>query len=249
MSRCRNCDVAFEGQFCPQCGQKDVDLERPLAELVGGVVRETFDVDGRAARTLWTLLRWPGRLTRTFLDGRRRRYTPPLRLYIVVSVLFFIVAATAAEQGILLTEGQTAEADVPEQVRFFADELPQFMFLFLPVFALLLKGAFPRRLLFDHLIHSLHLHSAAYIAMAVVLPLERAANVSRLALLVQLVVFAYLLAYFVLSLRHVYAQGWLSTSLKSVGIFFVYLILMGGVFEGASRLAETESAVVPLIRD
>ena len=35
----------------------------------------------------------PGRLTAEFLAGRRARYLPPLRLYLVVSVAFFLVAS------------------------------------------------------------------------------------------------------------------------------------------------------------
>ena len=34
----------------------------------------------------------PGHLTREFLAGRRARYLPPVRLYLVLSVVFFLVA-------------------------------------------------------------------------------------------------------------------------------------------------------------
>jgi hypothetical protein len=49
--------------------------------------------DSRIWRTLAALLFRPGELTREFLDGRRVRYLPPLRLYLVVSLLFFAVAS------------------------------------------------------------------------------------------------------------------------------------------------------------
>jgi hypothetical protein len=44
-------------------------------------------------RTLWALLAKPGHLTREFLAGRRARYLPPVRLYLVLSVAFFLVAS------------------------------------------------------------------------------------------------------------------------------------------------------------
>jgi len=47
--------------------------------------------DSRLWRTLFALLFKPGFLTREFLEGRRVRYLPPLRLYLVLSVLFFLV--------------------------------------------------------------------------------------------------------------------------------------------------------------
>jgi uncharacterized protein DUF3667 len=46
--------------------------------------------DSRLWRTLAALLFRPGRLTAEFLAGRRARYLPPVRLYLVLSVAFFI---------------------------------------------------------------------------------------------------------------------------------------------------------------
>jgi hypothetical protein len=86
MTQCRNCQTPLAGAFCPNCGQKNIDLERPLGELVGEVLKETLDVDGRAYRSIRTLLLQPGVLTSEYLAGRRRSYTPPLRLYRVIRV-------------------------------------------------------------------------------------------------------------------------------------------------------------------
>ena len=49
--------------------------------------------DSRLWRTLAALLFKPGHLTREFLAGRRARYLPPVRLYLVLSVLFFLSRA------------------------------------------------------------------------------------------------------------------------------------------------------------
>ncbi len=236
MTRCQNCDTSFEGGFCPHCGQKNIELERPLSELLGAVVREMFDVDGRAIRTLWTLFRRPGVLTSEFLAGRRRLYSPPFRLYLVISLVFFVIAAWVAGQGILLSEGQTLEADALGQERFFADLVPRLMFVLLPVFALLLKAAFRQRPYFHHLIHSLHLHSAAYVVLALMFPLDQAANRLGLAMVIQLVLFGYLLVSFVTSLHHVYRASWLVTGGKAIGILLGYMILIAASFEAASYL-------------
>lgn len=243
MTRCKNCDTPLEASFCPQCGQKNIELERPLPELLGEVVRETLDVDGRAIRTLWTLFRRPGVLTSEYLAGRRRLYSPPFRLYLAISLLFFVVAAWVAGQGILLSEDQMLEADAPRQARFLADDLPRLMFILLPVFALLLKAAFPQRFYFDHLIHSLHLHSAAYVVLALILPLEQAANRLGLAMVIQAVLFGYLLANFVISLHHVYRASWLVSSGKAIGILLGYMILVAISFEAASHFTRPGSGV------
>lgn len=251
MTRCKNCDTSLEPgfSFCPQCGQRDIDLERPLHELLGEAVRESLDVDGRAVRTLWTLLRRPGVLTSEFLAGRRRLYSPPVRLYLVISVLFFVLAAWVAGQGILLDKDQTLEADAVGQARLFTDYVPRLMFILLPVFALLLKAAFRRRLYFDHLIHSLHLHSAAYIVLALMLPLEQAAARFGPAMASQLALFVYLLGSFVISLRHVYGAGWLVACGKAIGILLGYMALVAGSFEAVSHFTMPEAVALSFLAD
>ncbi len=249
MMSCKNCGTPLAASFCSQCGQKDIDLERPLLQLLGEVVRESFDVDGRAIRTLLTLIRRPGVLTSEFLAGRRRLYSPPLRLYLIISVLFFVLATWVAGQGILLTEGQTLETDAVGQARLFADYVPRMMFILLPVFALLLKAAFRQRLYFHHLIHSLHLHSAAYIALALMLPLEQVAGRSAAAAVMQLLLLLYLLASFVISLHQVYRVGWLVAAGKAIGILLGYMMLVAGSLEAASHLTMTGSTALPFLTD
>ena len=51
-------------------------------------------------RTLKPLLFKPGRLTRDFMNGRRFRYTPPMRLYIFSSIAFFLLAALLSSNAI-----------------------------------------------------------------------------------------------------------------------------------------------------
>ncbi|NNF41272.1 MAG: DUF3667 domain-containing protein, partial [Woeseiaceae bacterium] len=53
---------------------------------------DLLELDSRLWRTLIPLLRRPGRLTRDYLEGRRARYMPPFRTYLVLSLIFFVVA-------------------------------------------------------------------------------------------------------------------------------------------------------------
>lgn len=249
MKRCKNCDTPLESTYCPECGQRDVDLEQPFMRLMSDALRDTFDVDGRAARTLSTLLRRPGTLTSEYLAGRRRLYSPPFRTYLVISVLFFLLTEWIVGQGLLLTQGQTLETDAEGQARLFADYVPRLMFVLLPVFALLLKTAFRTRRYFDHLIHALHLHSAAFIVLALMMPFEQAASDSVLALVVQAALFCYLLASFVTSLRKVYETGWLLAAAKAFGILLAYTILVAGSFEAVSRFLMPDSPLQPYLSD
>jgi hypothetical protein len=206
-----------------------------MSELIGEIVKETFDVDGRALRSVRTLFLQPGTLTREFLAGRRKAYTPPLRLYLVISISFFLVIAWAASRGLLLDPGQTVQLDAANQARFMSDELPRLMFILLPMFALLLKLAFWKRLYFDHIIFSIHLHSAAYVVLALMLPMEQVASEHWLPLVVQVALFAYFLAYLVISVRRVYDSNWIIAAAKSLVILIGYMMLVSVAIETTSN--------------
>ena len=235
MTECQNCQAQLHGEYCGNCGQRNINLERPIWRLVADVIKETFEVDGRAWQTIKTLFRHPGALTSEFLAGRRRKYTPPLRLYLVTSITFFVLVAWLAESGVLLDPGQDPVFDAAVQAQFLSDDLPRLMFVLLPVFALLLKALYFRRLYFDHLIFSIHLHTAGYVILAVMLPLENLANENIGLLVAQSVLFAYFLVYFVVAVRRVYESSWLVTALKSGWVLFGYVIVVSLVIENTSN--------------
>jgi Protein of unknown function (DUF3667) len=90
---CENCGAAVAGRYCGTCGQR---LEPPVHSLWHFTQLATEDLthaDSRLWYTLRALLFKPGHLTREFLSGRRARYLPPVRLYLVLSVAFFLVAS------------------------------------------------------------------------------------------------------------------------------------------------------------
>ena len=89
---CLNCGTPLRGQYCGQCGQRASSRLISLWELTRDAFGDLFELDSRLWRTLLPLLRHPGQLTRDYLEGRRARYMPPFRMYLVLSVVFFVVA-------------------------------------------------------------------------------------------------------------------------------------------------------------
>ena len=47
--------------------------------------------DGRAWKTLPPLVVFPRRITRKYLSGSRARFIPPFRVYIIASLIFFLI--------------------------------------------------------------------------------------------------------------------------------------------------------------
>jgi hypothetical protein len=94
MDACLNCGSPLHGSFCSACGQRAVPENPTVSELAGDAWQELSGYDGRIASTIRGLFR-PGYLTREYIAGRRARYLSPIRLYLIVSVMYFVVAAAA----------------------------------------------------------------------------------------------------------------------------------------------------------
>jgi hypothetical protein len=88
---CRNCGTPAGGKFCPECGQATA-LHPPTArEFFQELLENQIALEGAIWKTL-AKLAVPGRLTLEYFAGRKRRYVPPLRLYLTASLIFFLVA-------------------------------------------------------------------------------------------------------------------------------------------------------------
>jgi Protein of unknown function (DUF3667) len=88
---CRNCGTLATGKYCPECGQETDSTPPTFAEFVKQFFGNYIAVKGSFLQTLWRLVSRPGALTVDYWDGRRRSYVLPLRLYLTVSVVVFIV--------------------------------------------------------------------------------------------------------------------------------------------------------------
>jgi len=99
---CLNCGTRLMGPFCYYCGQPDKNFLRFFPVLMRELLEDFLDFDSRFMRTMKPLLFLPGTLTRNYLEGKRFRYTTPLRLYFFSSIAFFFLAAMLAGDAIKL---------------------------------------------------------------------------------------------------------------------------------------------------
>lgn len=87
---CGNCGTALQGAYCHACGQSAHNPVHDLRHALEEVFESFWHLDGRVFRTLRDLLA-PGRVARNYLRGQRVRYIPPLRLFLVLTLLTFFV--------------------------------------------------------------------------------------------------------------------------------------------------------------
>lgn len=88
---CLNCGTSLLGDFCHECGQKQMDLKhKSLRYVVGQFLNAMYFVDGKFFKTFKDFLIVPGALSRAFIEGKRSRYIPPISLFLFINLLFFL---------------------------------------------------------------------------------------------------------------------------------------------------------------
>jgi hypothetical protein len=89
-AQCENCHAPLHGEYCHQCGQSIHNPVRHAGHALEEVFESFWHLDGRVFRTLRDLLR-PGHTAIEYLAGHRQRYLPPLRIFVIMSLLAFFV--------------------------------------------------------------------------------------------------------------------------------------------------------------
>ncbi len=110
---CLNCGDPTVGFYCPTCGQKKVDVRVSLRRMLGEAMEDELFLNVALPKTVGALLFRPGHLTREYVRGHIARYIPPFRLYLVSSLLFFILLPWLTNLGGIEQEIErnTARAD------------------------------------------------------------------------------------------------------------------------------------------
>lgn len=112
---CLNCGTRLRGQYCGTCGQKAHGRMISLWELISDAFGDIFELDSRLWRTLVPLLFRPGKLTADYLAGRRARFMPPFRTYLVLSLLFFVVAFFDPRSDLAILYEPTPQEEIDAQ--------------------------------------------------------------------------------------------------------------------------------------
>jgi hypothetical protein len=90
---CLNCGQPLHGDdnFCSNCGQVNDDLPLSIKQFISEFFAGFFSFDTRFFRTIIPLLFKPGKVSREYIKGKRRKYTNPFKMYLHTSILFFLL--------------------------------------------------------------------------------------------------------------------------------------------------------------
>jgi hypothetical protein len=88
---CANCGAELQGKFCHTCGQENLELHENFGHMMNHAISDYFHFDHQFFHTLKPLLFKPGKLTTEYMAGRRVQYLHPVKMYIFISLIYFLL--------------------------------------------------------------------------------------------------------------------------------------------------------------
>lgn len=112
-NNCLNCGTILQGNFCHNCGQENLEINESFGHMMNHAVSDYFHFDQQFFQTLKPLLFKPGFLTNEYMAGRRVRYLHPVKMYIFISVVYFLLLFQSGREPVRITqtEKQTAKKE------------------------------------------------------------------------------------------------------------------------------------------
>lgn len=234
---CLNCGEKVAGKFCSNCGQKFQPTKVPLRIYLEDAVETLFNIDNRVFKTLKDLFLKPGEITRNYLEGQRAAYLPPLRIYLSISVLYFLIIGITGSTQILFANfgvdgDESALSDIARVVQVS-------MFLLVPLFGWFVKLFVWRRKAFfvEYLILSMHVHSVWFVISILNALLEVATEMRPIpdgsfayyasgvsAVGISILMFGYPIIF----IKKVINKGWIGSTLRFFGAFMLYGLSLAG---------------------
>ena len=208
---CKNCNSELVGLYCSECGQKNIE-NFTFTELVKDFFDNIFSLDSRLFQTLKFLIIRPGFLTNEYWSGKRITYLPPFRLYLLTSILFFIipriphVASNAHREEDFLSLLQTG------------------FFVLMPCMALILLILYRKNnlLYFHHFITSLHFHSFMFLLFAI----AKSVYFFNEEISISNIVTITLLIYLFFMLKNIYIESLTKVIIKFALLICIYAALL-----------------------
>ncbi len=237
---CSACGTHLKGAFCQQCGEPSVhEGDLRLSHLTHEFVHEFTHLDGKVWRTLWALLFKPGKLTSEYWAGERGRWIRPLRLYLVISALTLLLAASAAgplglrvwvkagTENFFVGSRPDGAGMVDQEMNHRIQSVYLWArYLSLAVFAAASLALYRRRQRYfgAHLIFGLHFYSFEYLLSGVMVKLWPDANAG--------ITIGIGFVYLWFALKRIFQESWVKSFGKAYLLFMAVAIaeavLVGG---------------------
>jgi hypothetical protein len=175
---CPTCGARIDGRFCGSCGEQKISAhDYSITHFAEHIFESLTHFDFKSLRAVKMLVARPGRLTRDYLDGRRRGSVGPVQLFVIVNIVFALMGPNsfrtplsvqehdrpfpALKQSIVTRAIATRSVAREEFRRSFDDAAglqgKTWVFAMIPLFAIATAVLYGfRRYFFEHLIFATH---------------------------------------------------------------------------------------------
>ncbi len=243
---CTNCGTDLQPTFvfCPACGQSTEPKVESFGAVAKDFLEDYFSFDSKVFRSLLPLIVNPGFLTNEYIQGRRVRYIPPLRMYVTISLLAFLMLAInkpgrtqfqSDSTEISSSELAEIQKDIAESYAqpstnevitvedafwdtFFDSTLPKLFFVMVPLYGLIQALLYRRqkRYYMEHLIFSLHFHSFVFVVLLLYMLVSSYLSAGHASFnrVLMTTLSGGILAYLFFALKRVYGQNYGKTTVK-----------------------------------
>lgn len=218
-SVCHNCGTQLlaNENYCPNCGQENNSKQASLRELFDDFLGDYFVFDSRLFRSIVPLVAYPGKITIDYLNGKRQRYIPPIRVFLFLSFLYFGISyLTGIESGSIRFTADESENAANAVSEAFKRNFNIILFFYTPIFALLIRLFFKsekRNYYVNFFVYSLHLFSVFFAVGTIQILIIKLLDVTLeenaagwIASGVQLLTLGYYLYYGAVSLKRVFEK-------------------------------------------
>ncbi|MCI0717203.1 MAG: DUF3667 domain-containing protein [Chlorobi bacterium] len=242
IQNCLNCVAVLYENYCPSCGQKKIDTsDRSLKAFFTHFFNEFFNWDSKFFSSVKYVLTRPGYLTREYINGRMASYISPIKLYLCMSLVTFLISTQVvsdqySEMELDKSGTDNVFADWVSEIRVskdiqeetfkasfnseLNDKLPIYVIIMVFLFSLPLKIVEHKRFYVEHLVFSLHFFTFVLFCITIDTFLSLIDDDITF-ISVFLIPFIYLLIAF----KRVYKQNWIITIFET-GIFSVYYTIL-----------------------
>jgi len=243
---CVSCGTALAGPYCHACGERRRAPEELSARhFLRDFGDDVFDLDSRAVRSLRILLLRPGKLTLEYVEGRRKAYVSPLRLYLIVfAVMLFVtllLPQTQPQQGDRIADffrhtvhwvavqRSLTDAAAERAITQTSAQYVTWISVLIPlVFAAFLFAVFHRRRRWfgEHLVFATHFATFNFLVALLLIPFQLLLLrvTPAAAVIVSAAALVPLCAYTIVAVRRFYGTGWPGAAASTLGLFLAFSI-------------------------
>lgn len=116
---CLNCRYVVENRFCPNCGQENTDTRKTFHHLFVHFFEDLTHYENAFWPTIKNLIFKPAALTKEYLSGKRLTYLAPVRLYIFVSFITFLIITLFSSENEPLNYASKKETIITLKTKTF----------------------------------------------------------------------------------------------------------------------------------